>query len=511
MFYTAWGHDRRTWGHPGFQNLVERGIRWATGHDPAAAPRYSDLALFPIPRSAARRTDVRRSSTWTLARNSQLHDARSGDARRAVEPHAGAAFARRIAQARRRSRAVSRRAVRLGTRGSRQAHRDAMGRARPTLAVRDIRLSQPSAAARAGSDRIRICEDTDGDGKADKFTVFADKLSIPSSVAFSRDGVIVFEAGRTVFLKDVDGDDVADERTPLFGAWSQTDTHGGPSNMQYGLDNWIWGMQGYNRSRLEVGGQSHEFRQGFFRFRPDGSKLEFLRSTDNNTWGLGISEEGIVFGSTANRKPSVYLPIANRYYEAVRGWAPSLTLDRSPTRTCFMPRPTRCGRSIILADTRPPPGSAVHGPAFPQEYRNRTAFVCEPTGHLVGVFVLTAEVPIFAHQSLQSVRQRRRMDCADDGRSWAGRQYLGHRLVQLHRAAQSHADRIRTGKGSAVRNRSARQEARPNLPRGIRRRRWTRRGEPAFTLARHSAKAGRHAQASESIFALARAAAARGA
>src|SRR5712692_10664258 len=38
VFYTAWGHDQRTWGHPGFQNLVERGIRWATGKDPSVVP-----------------------------------------------------------------------------------------------------------------------------------------------------------------------------------------------------------------------------------------------------------------------------------------------------------------------------------------------------------------------------------------------------------------------------------------------------------------------------------------
>ena len=40
-----------------------------------------------------------------------------------------------------------------------------------------------------GRDRIRICEDTDGDGKADKFTVFAEDLSIPYTLAFYRGGV----------------------------------------------------------------------------------------------------------------------------------------------------------------------------------------------------------------------------------------------------------------------------------------------------------------------------------
>ena len=37
VFYTAWGHDQRTWGHPGFHNLLERGVRWACGQDPALA------------------------------------------------------------------------------------------------------------------------------------------------------------------------------------------------------------------------------------------------------------------------------------------------------------------------------------------------------------------------------------------------------------------------------------------------------------------------------------------
>src|SRR6266576_317645 len=42
VFYTAWGHDQRTWDNPGFQNLVERGIRWAVGADPSVVPAYGD-------------------------------------------------------------------------------------------------------------------------------------------------------------------------------------------------------------------------------------------------------------------------------------------------------------------------------------------------------------------------------------------------------------------------------------------------------------------------------------
>src|SRR5437867_2423818 len=55
VFYTAWGHDERTWGNPGFQNLLERGIRWSVGREPVAAraeqpesPSPFD-ARFPVP------------------------------------------------------------------------------------------------------------------------------------------------------------------------------------------------------------------------------------------------------------------------------------------------------------------------------------------------------------------------------------------------------------------------------------------------------------------------------
>src|SRR5579884_3838340 len=58
VFYTAWGHDERTWGHPGFQNLLERGIRWAVKLDPAEAGSYAGRAGSSIPEMTAKRQDV---------------------------------------------------------------------------------------------------------------------------------------------------------------------------------------------------------------------------------------------------------------------------------------------------------------------------------------------------------------------------------------------------------------------------------------------------------------------
>src|SRR5690606_25748393 len=96
--------------------------------------------------------------------------------------------------------------------------------------------------------------------------------------------------------------------------------------------------QGYNNSAPEIDGVPQQsFRMGFFRFKlsqadpPQVEQIEFLRSTTNNTWGVGISEEGLIFGSTANREPSFFLPIPNRYYERVGGWAPETLSPISDT------------------------------------------------------------------------------------------------------------------------------------------------------------------------------------
>jgi hypothetical protein len=53
VFYTAWGHDHRTWENPGFQNLVERGIRWACGGDPTVVSPFSDqTSMTPLAKDA---------------------------------------------------------------------------------------------------------------------------------------------------------------------------------------------------------------------------------------------------------------------------------------------------------------------------------------------------------------------------------------------------------------------------------------------------------------------------
>lgn len=274
-----------------------------------------------------------------------------------------------------------------------------------------------------GRDRIKICEDTNNDGQADKFTVFAEKLSIPSTLVCFRGGVIVQDGQSTVYLKDINGDGKADFRQSLITGWSMGDTHGGVSNFQYGPDNWIWGMQGYNDSQPIINGEAQmRFRQGFWRFKVRAGEsdstapayaidsashlvdetatdrfdehtirvdaLEFIRGTNNNTWGLGFSEEGYVFGSTANGCPSVHMPIPNRYYDQVAGWSPE-TLERISESFQFRPIDDRIRQVDYHGGYTAACGSAIYTARnYPQTWWNRIQMVCGPTGHLVGAFLL---------------------------------------------------------------------------------------------------------------------------
>ena len=253
-----------------------------------------------------------------------------------------------------------------------------------------------------GRDRIKVCEDTNGDGKADRFTVFAEGLSIPTGMVFARGGLIVVENGRTLFLRDQDGDGKADERVVLFSGWGMGDTHATASNLRYGPDNWIWGVVGYSGFDGEVNGRRIKFGMGVYRFRPDGSALEFVRSSNNNTWGLGFSEEGTVFGSTANNNASWYMAVPNRYYEAVSGWTAS-RMESIADKQDFYPVTTDVRQVDAHGRYTAGAGHALYTARnFPAEHWNRSAFVAEPTGHLVGLFRLEAQGADFVARNQKS-------------------------------------------------------------------------------------------------------------
>ncbi len=370
VFYTAWGHDQRTWSHPGFHDLIERGIRWSAGRDVQAELEIREIrrpfeyieqevAYYPPPNATEREWN-RVQKTLTPEESME----------RVILP---GGFELQLFA----SEPDIRKPITMAW--------DERGR---LWVAETIDYPNELRPAGEGRDRLTILEDTTGDGRADKFTVFAENLSIPTGIAFANGGVLIYHAPDTIFLKDTTGDDRADHKEVIFTGWGTGDTHAQASNLRYGFDNWFWGVQGYSGFNGEVGDQRLRFGSGFHRFTPDGSTLEFMRTTNNNTWGLGFGEDGIVFGSTANNNPSVLMPFPNRYFEDVWDLRPNTSTRLAGTSRFLFIR-DRIRQVDVHGGYTAAAGHALYtARTWPQEYWNRIAFVTDATGHMVGEFVL---------------------------------------------------------------------------------------------------------------------------
>jgi putative membrane-bound dehydrogenase-like protein len=234
-------------------------------------------------------------------------------------------------------------------------------------------------------DKIVICEDTNGDGKADKFTTFAEGLNIPTGITFWNGGVIVGQAPQMLYLKDTNGDDKADVRQVLQTGWGLRDTHSGIGNLRYGFDNYIWGSIGYSGfNGTTPDGKTMMFSQGIFRMHPDGTGMEFMGAFSNNTWGLGFSETFDLFGSTANNTHAVYVGIPPRYSADVKG-LPLRAGSKKIDGHYYMAPDTFNVRQVdVMGGFTAANGFNLYtARVYPKEYWDRIAFVDEPTGRVV--------------------------------------------------------------------------------------------------------------------------------
>jgi putative membrane-bound dehydrogenase-like protein len=364
VFYTAYGHDEHTWNNPGFHELMKEGILWAVGDEAKVKwekfrkemPTLVYRDAEGIPNYEKRSPTPRYQDPLSPEESAKLIQVPVGFDLElfASEPNI-----------------INPIAMEWDERGRLWV----IETVDYPNTVRDDKGE--------GDDRIKICEDTDGDGKADTFTVFADKLNIPTSMVFSNGGIIVSQAPHFLFLKDTDGDDKADVRKVLIDGWGTFDTHAGPSNLKYGYDNQIWGVVGYSGFNGMIAGENRKFGQGIYRFKPDVSGFEFMSGTSNNTWGLGFSENNDVFASTANNTHSVFMGIPNKAARGVEGiqfmgstkidghYAMHSITDKVRQVDVFGGFTAAAGHNFY---------TARH---YPQAYWNQVAFVCEPTGHLV--------------------------------------------------------------------------------------------------------------------------------
>ena len=149
----------------------------------------------------------------------------------------------------------------------------------------------------AATDKIIVLEDTTGAGHADKATVFADGLLIPTGLEVGDGGVYVAQSTELLHFKDTDGDGKADVRRTVLSGFGTEDTHHNLHTLRWGLDGLLYMDQSvYTRTNAETPtGVVRLKAGGIFRFDPRNEKMEILYRGWVNAWGHQFDDYGQSF------------------------------------------------------------------------------------------------------------------------------------------------------------------------------------------------------------------------
>jgi putative membrane-bound dehydrogenase-like protein len=175
-----------------------------------------------------------------------------------------------------------------------------------------------------GHDRIVILEDTDGDGKHDKRTVFYDQLNFASGIAVGHGGAWVGSPPYLLFIPDKNRDDVPDgPPEPVLDGWGHEDTHETLNSFIWGPDGWLYGNQGvFTNSNVGKPGAHDNERTPLnacvWRYHPTKKIFEVFAEGMSNQWGLDFNDVGDSF-VTACVIPHLYHVIQGAHYQRQAG------------------------------------------------------------------------------------------------------------------------------------------------------------------------------------------------
>jgi putative membrane-bound dehydrogenase-like protein len=239
--------------------------------------------------------------------------------------------------------------------------------------------------------RIRYLEDTDGDGRYDRSTVFLDGIGYPNGVMPWHNGVLVTAAPDIFYAEDADGDGKAEIRRPLYTGFVEGNQQHRVNGLRWGLDNWVYcgngdsggtvvsEKTGAKVARISVNGRD-------MRIRPDTGEIETV--TGITQFGRDCDDWGNWFGSK-NSQPVIHYVLDEQYLRRNPFLAPSQTWSEVPSVPGAAPIYPRSQTAARFNDFNKANrftsacGLCIYrdelfGPEF-----TGNSFVCEPVHNLV--------------------------------------------------------------------------------------------------------------------------------
>src|SRR3989440_2254764 len=241
--------------------------------------------------------------------------------------------------------------------------------------------------------RIKVLEDTDGDGKYDKATIFLDGLAYPTGVMAWKKGALICAAPDIFYAEDTNGDGVADVKKVLFTGFGPENQQWEVNGFSWGLDGWIYGASSIRNNvikctqsgkEIELGGRDFCMKPDTGEFEPAAGRTQFGRVRDD-------------FGNWFGNENSVVLwhyPLAEQYLRR----NPNVP---SPNPRVYVADYQNSSRVYPVSRTLKrfnEPNSANHitSGCNPMIYRDEllgkefsgNAFMCEPVHNLVHRLVL---------------------------------------------------------------------------------------------------------------------------
>ena len=247
------------------------------------------------------------------------------------------------------------------------------------------RTPDPPPKGPRGDDRITICDDTDGDGRADRFHDFVSGLNLCTGLVFGHGGVYVLQVPYLLFYPDRDRNDVPDgDPEVLLSGFGMEDAQSLASHLTWGPDGWLYGVTGSTSSNKVRG---IEFQQAVWRFHPLSKAFELFCEGGGNLFGLTFDASGNLFFSS-NGNDLAYHGVQGAYYR--KNFGKHGPLHNPYTYGFFEHMP------YDQPVAGPRPGGTVYvGDALPKRFRG-TLLCCDFLQHSASSWRLTQRGSTFA-------------------------------------------------------------------------------------------------------------------